>query len=137
MKKYAVIFLCFIFYLLFSQGVWSQDFSLLDSDLQLLEDLIADTLINTQEQQELLSNLKMNLSESETLIVSYESIMNEQEALLKDLQIRLTELSEIYQMQSALSGKYEQRLKRWKTFTIVAIPVTAVVSGIIVWGVMR
>ena len=53
MKKYAVTFLCFIFCLLFSQGVFAQDFSSLDSDLQLLEDLIRDTLTNTEEQQRL------------------------------------------------------------------------------------
>ena len=134
MKKYAFFCLCF---LLFSQDVWSQDFSSLDSNLQLLEDLIKDTLNNTEEQQRLLHDLKESLSESEMLIESYESIITGQEALLKDLQGRLTELSEIYQMQSGLSARSEQRLKRWKIFTLVGIPVTAVISAGIVWSVMK
>ena len=137
MKKSAGFALFFTFFLPFSQAVWSQDFSSLDSDLALLEDLIKDTLANTQEQQELLNSLKQNLDESGNLITSYESIITGQEALLKDLQIRLTEMSEIYKTQSALLGKSEQRLKHWRIFTLVAIPVTAVVSGVVVWGVVR
>ena len=50
MKKFAAFFLSCLF---FSQAAFAQDFSSLDNDLQLLEDLIADTLTNTQEQQQL------------------------------------------------------------------------------------
>jgi hypothetical protein len=47
--------------------------------------LINDTLLNTQEQEQLLNNLKQNLDESGTLIENYERIIAEREQLLKDL----------------------------------------------------
>jgi len=39
--------------------------------------------------------------------------------------------------QSQLSVKYEKSSKFWKTFTIIAIPVTALISGGIVWALMK
>jgi len=72
-KKYsprltaAVICFC-VFSSLSSQAAWSQDFSSIDNDLQTLENLINDTLVNTQEQQKLLEDLKKNLDESGILI---------------------------------------------------------------------
>ena len=134
MKTYAAICLCC---LLFSQAAFAQDFSSLDSDLQLLEDLIADTLTSTQEQQRLLNDLRESLHESGTLITNYESIMTEQEALLKDLQTLVNEMSEIYRTQSALSARYAQRSKFWRTFTLVGIPIAALLSGSIVWAASR
>jgi hypothetical protein len=71
--------------LLSSQAVWSQGFSSVDSDVQVLEDLIKDTIANTEEQQRLLQDLRENLSESETLIADYESIITEQEILLRPI----------------------------------------------------
>ena len=38
----------------FSQAVWSQQFSSIDTDLKTLENLIRDTIANTEEQQRLL-----------------------------------------------------------------------------------
>ena len=79
MKFFTVLGLCFFFCSLFSQP-----FSSIDSDLQALEDLINDTLRNTEEQQKLLEDLQQNLSESGNLIESYESIIARQEELLAD-----------------------------------------------------
>jgi len=51
MKFFTVFGLCFFFCSLFSQAAYSQDFSSIDKDLQTLEDLIADTLRDMEEQQ--------------------------------------------------------------------------------------
>jgi len=123
--------------LLFSQVAFSQDFSSVDSDLALLESLIADTLSNTEEQQKLLDDLRKSLDEKGNLIGNYESIITGQENLLKDLQARLNEMSETYKMQSALSRKYERRSRFWRTFTLIAIPATAIASGSLVWGLSK
>jgi septal ring factor EnvC (AmiA/AmiB activator) len=131
---FALIFLCSS---LSSQAVWPQDFSSIDNDLQTLENLINDTIANTEEQQKLLDDLKENLSESGNLIASYENIIQEQEKLLANLQLRLNEMSETYKTQSLLSAKYEKSSKFWRTFTIIAIPVTAAISGGIVWAASR
>ena len=136
MKKYAVFFLCF---LLLSRAVfsldWSQALSGVDSDLQQLENLINDTLQNTLEQQRLLEDLRTSLNESGNLIAAYENIISGQENLLKELQMHLNEMSEIYMTQSALSQKYERSSRFWRIFTLIAIPVTAIISGSIVWAV--
>ena len=138
-KKYsppltaAVLF--FTFSLLSLQGAWSQDFSSVDNDLQQLEDLIHDTIANTEEQQKLLDNLRESLNESETLIADYESRITEQEKLLTNLQAQLQAMSETYSRQSALSGRYEQRLRFWRNFTLIGIPATAIISGLFVWAV--
>jgi len=135
-SKY-IFALCFFFCLLLPQAVFSQDFSSIDNDLQTLENLITDTILSMEEQQRLLEDLKTNLIENEILIGSYESIIQGQENLLRDLQVRLNEMSEIYRTQSALSAKYERSSRFWRTFTLIAIPVTAIVSGSIVWAVVR
>jgi DNA gyrase/topoisomerase IV subunit A len=82
-----------------------------------------------------LEDLRQNLNESGNLIASYESIITEQEKLLANLRAQLHEMSETYRQQSALSAKSEQRLKFWKTFTIIGIPTAALISGIVVWAV--
>jgi hypothetical protein len=46
-------------------------------------------------------------------------------------------MSETYRKQSALSAKYEKSSRFWKTFTLVAIPVTALVSGGLVWAITQ
>jgi len=73
--KLLAVVLLFTFSSLSSPGAYAQDFSSIDTDLQALENLIADTLANTEEQQRLLEDLRQNLSESGNLISSYESIM--------------------------------------------------------------
>ncbi|MDR0302995.1 MAG: hypothetical protein LBI04_11885 [Treponema sp.] len=65
--QYAAAVMCFIFFSLSSRAVYSQDFSSIDTDLQALENLINDTIANTQEQQTLLEDLKRNLEESGNL----------------------------------------------------------------------
>jgi peptidoglycan hydrolase CwlO-like protein len=94
--------------LLSPQAVFSQDFSSIAGDLSALENLIQDTLENSEAQQKQLDDLRKNLAESEALIGSCESIIQERENLLRDLRIRLSEMSETYRMQSDLSAKYEK-----------------------------
>jgi hypothetical protein len=50
-------------------------------------------------QLKLWEDLQRNLNESETLLRTYESIIQERENLLRDLQTRLSEMSEIYRTQ--------------------------------------
>ena len=133
-RLFTLLFFCF---LLFLPGAFAQDFSLIDRDLTTLENLILDTILNTEEQQRLLEDLKKNLDESGSLITNYESIITTQENLLKELQTHLNEMSEIYRTQSVLSSKYEQTSKFWRTFTIIAIPAAALISGCIVGAASR
>ena len=129
--------LCFLFFLALSQEAFSQDFSSIDQDLLQLELLILDTIANTEEQQRLLEDLNQNLINSETLITSYETIIQEQENLLLGLRSQLNEMSEIYKTQSLLSRRYAENSRFWRTFTLIAIPVTALISGGIVWLITR
>jgi hypothetical protein len=46
-------------------------------------------------------------------------------------------MSETYRKQAALSAKYERSSKFWKTFTLIAVPAAALISGGVVFGVMR
>jgi len=128
---------CFLFCLLLSQAAFSQDFSSLDSDLLQLENLISDTIAITQEQQKLLESLSGNLAENGILLDNYERIIYGQETLLKELHSQLNEMSETYRMQSALSASYAKTSKFWRNFTLIAIPVTALISGAIGWAVGR
>jgi len=88
--RLTAIVILFIFSYLSSPAVYSQYFSSIDQDLAQLENLINDTLTNTQEQQKLLEDLKKNLDESGNLIVNYENIIQEQEKLLANLRKQLT-----------------------------------------------
>ena len=136
--KYTLPFaVCCVCCLLFSPELYSQEFSSIDKDLDQLESLIAATLLNTEEQQKLLENLQRNLTESGSLIENYENITNRQELLLEDLQARLNEMSETYRKQSALSEKYAKSSKFWRTFTLIAIPAAAALSGGLVWTAVR
>ena len=137
MKQSIVFALFYIFFSLSSPVAFAQDFSSIDNDLQTLESLINDTLTNTQEQQKLLEDLRKNLDESGNLIASYKNIITEQEKLLAGLREQLNAMYETYRKQSQLSARYAQSSKFWKTFTLVAIPVTAVISGSIVWAISR
>ena len=138
LKGFCKIIILFLLFSLSLQGVFSQEsFLTLDKDLQQLEDLINDTIANTEEQQRLLEDLKSSLNESGNLIASYETIITEQEFLLSNLRKQLNEMSETYRMQSALSAKYAERSRFWKTFTLIAIPTTSVISGTVVWVLMR
>jgi septal ring factor EnvC (AmiA/AmiB activator) len=135
--RYIAAVILFIFFYLSSPALYSQDFSSIDQDLAQLESLINDSIANTQEQQKQLEDLKQNLNESGELIASYENTIKEQEILLASLREQLTAMSETYKMQSQLSARYAQSSKFWRTFTIVAIPVTAVISGVVGWAVSR
>jgi hypothetical protein len=46
-------------------------------------------------------------------------------------------MSEIYRTQSSLSAKYEKSSKFWKTFTLIGIPVAALLSGGLVWALTK
>ena len=128
--RLTAVVLLFALFSLSSPAAFAQDFSSLDNDLAQLESLIQDTIANTEEQQRLLEDLRQNLAESGNLIDNYESTIAEQENLLKDLQTQLNAMSETFKTQSALSAKYERNSKFWRNFTLVAIPVTAVISGV-------
>ena len=54
---------------------------------------------------------------------------------MRDLQERLAEMSETYRRQSALSAKYEKNSRFWRTFTLVAVPAAALLSGGIVLAI--
>jgi septal ring factor EnvC (AmiA/AmiB activator) len=138
MKKQCFAFplLC-ILSSLFSPALSCQDFSSIDRDLAELETLIQDTLQNSAEQLKQLDDLQRNLAESGELINNYESIIQEREILLKDLQTRLSEMSETYRTQSALSRKYEKSSRFWRTFTLIAVPSSALLSGVLVWAAGR
>ena len=137
MKQSIAFALLCTFFSLSSPVAFAQDFSSIDNDLQTLEDLINDTLVNTQEQQKLLEDLKKNLDESGILIANYKNIITEQEKLLANLREQLNAMYETYKKQSALSARYAQSSKFWKTFTLVAIPLTALISGTVVWVASR
>ena len=66
----ACVFYC-AFSLLSSPAASSQDFSSIDSDLLQLENLISNTLSNTEKQQKSLEDLRRNLDESGNLIEIY------------------------------------------------------------------
>ena len=133
----AVLVFIYACLLLFSPELYSQDFSSIGRDLDQLESLITDTMRNTEEQQRLLESLQQQLNESGNLIGDYENITNRQELLLEELQNRLNEMSETYRRQSSLSAKYEKSSKFWRTFTLIAVPVTAALSGSLVWAFGR
>jgi septal ring factor EnvC (AmiA/AmiB activator) len=133
LRSFFVIVLFSVLFSLFSPAAFSQDFTSIERDLSELESLIKDTLKNSEEQQKQLDALRKNLAESGALLGNYENIIAEREHLLKDLRERLNEMSETYRMQSALSAKYEKSSRFWKTFTLVAVPVTAILSGGLVW----
>jgi len=61
-KKYSPHFtaavILFIFFSLSSSALYSQDFSSIDQDLAQLQDLINDSLANTQEQKKQLEGAK-------------------------------------------------------------------------------
>jgi septal ring factor EnvC (AmiA/AmiB activator) len=133
---FAFLLLC-ILSSLFSPGLSSEDFSSIDKDLAELETLIQDTLSNSEEQLKQLEDLQRNLAESGALISNYESIIIEREDLLKDLQARLSEMSAIYKTQSDLSRTYERSSRFWRTFTLIAVPSSALLSGLLVWTIVR
>ena len=134
---FAAFVLLFAWFLLSPQAASSQDFSSLNGDLTELENLIQDTLQNSEEQQKQLEDLKQNLAGSEALLQNYESIIAGQEALLRDLRERLAGMSEIYRTQSSLSARFEKSSRFWRTFTLIAVPVTAVLSGGLVLALAR
>jgi septal ring factor EnvC (AmiA/AmiB activator) len=135
--QFAAAVMCFFCSSLFSPAAWSQEFSAIDQDLAQLENLINDTIANTEQQQKLLADLQQSLNKSGSLIESYEQIMIERENLLQDLQTQLTAMSETYKTQSALSAKYAQNSKFWKTFTMIGLPAAALISGAVVFAVVR
>jgi septal ring factor EnvC (AmiA/AmiB activator) len=99
------------------------DFSSIDSNLEQLENLINDTLNNSETLTRQLEDLSLNLNERELLIT-------EQENLLTELQSQLREMSETYRTLSSSLKRYEARSKFWKIFTIIGIPTAMLISGL-------
>jgi hypothetical protein len=64
-------------------------------------------------------------------------VITEQENLLATLHEQLNAMSETYKMQSQLSARYAQSSKFWRIFTLIAILVTAAISGSVVWPPSR
>jgi septal ring factor EnvC (AmiA/AmiB activator) len=136
-KLSAAIVLCCTFFSLSPPALSAQDFTSVNRDLEQLENLINDTLSNTREQEKLLEDLRRTLAESGTLIENYETIITGREQLLRDLQTRLAEMSETYRTQSSLLAKYEKTSRFWKTFTLIAVPTAAALSGALVYIALR
>jgi septal ring factor EnvC (AmiA/AmiB activator) len=103
----------------------SPDFSSIDSNLEKLESLIADTLSTSETLTAQLEGLSLTLNEKEQLL-------DEQENLLKELRKELNGMSETYRTLSSLSKKYESSSRFWRTFTIIGIPAAALISGLTV-----
>ncbi|GHV90656.1 hypothetical protein AGMMS50268_11590 [Spirochaetia bacterium] len=115
--------------LLLSPPLYSQEPPSIYDNLDKLESLLLDTLSNSETQSRQLEDLNRTLAENE-------QILQEREQLLTDLRTQLTGMSETFQKQSDLSAKYERSSKFWKTFTLIGIPVTAVISAGVTAAVM-
>ena len=129
MKRFVC--LSALFFSVLSSPLPASEFSNIDGDLEKLENLISDTLRDTEEQRKQLDDLQRNLSESGNLIADYESVITEREKSLRDLQNRLNEMSEIYRRRSALSERYAKNSRFWRTFTLIAVPAAA---GLGIWA---
>jgi septal ring factor EnvC (AmiA/AmiB activator) len=117
---------------LYSQGS-APAFSAINENLDALESLISDTLSNSETLTRQLSNLQQNLTEQEQLLTERENSIAAQERLLAELRRQLSEMSQTYKEQSALSAKYERSSRFWRTFTLIGVPVVALLSGGITW----
>ncbi|GHU87709.1 hypothetical protein FACS189476_03580 [Spirochaetia bacterium] len=115
--------------LLLSFPLYSQEQSSIYDNLDKLESLLLDTLSNSETQSRQLEDLNRTLAENE-------QILRGREQLLTDLRAQLTAMSETYQKQSDLSAKYGRSSRFWKTFTLIGIPVTAVISAGVTAAVM-
>ncbi|GHV06444.1 hypothetical protein FACS189485_14970 [Spirochaetia bacterium] len=91
--------------------------------------MLLDTLSNSEQQSRQLEDLNRTLTENE-------QILHEREQLLTDLRTQLTAMSETFQKQSDLSAKYERSSRFWKRFTLIGIPVTAVISAGVTAAIM-
>jgi len=127
MRKSNFLFLVLFFACL--SALPAQDFIGIDRDLDRLEALIIDSLKDTEKREKLLEDLEANLNKSGDLIGSYENIIQEREKSLEDLREQLNGMSETYRKQSVLSAKYERSSKFWRTCTIVAVPIAAVLGA--------
>jgi septal ring factor EnvC (AmiA/AmiB activator) len=83
------------------------DFSSIDSNLEELENLITNTLNNSETLMRQLEDLSLTLNERERLI-------SEQENLLTELQKQLHEMSETYRTLSQYSKSLEAKSKFWE-----------------------
>jgi len=135
MKKLR--FVALLLLLASSSELPAQGFSSVNSDLDQLESLIIDTLLNAQDQQRQLADLKQTLNESGSLIGSYESTITRLERYAMESQIWRDEMLEIYRTQSASLAKYEKSSRFWKAFTLIGIPAAALLSGGIAWAMGR
>jgi recombinational DNA repair ATPase RecF len=119
----------FLIFLLLSSPLCSQEAPSIYDNLDKLENLLLDTLTNSEQQSRQLEDLNTTLAENE-------QILQEREQLLADLRTQLTSMSETFQKQSELYAKSERRSQFWKTFTLVGIPVAVVISAGVVAGIL-
>jgi hypothetical protein len=127
---------CFLLVSLSSSALFareqSPDFSSIDKNLEALETLISDTLSSSETLAQQLTDLKENLTEQERILNERETSIAAQESLLRELRQQLSEMSQTYKALSDLSVKYERSSRFWRTFTLIGIPVAALLSGLTV-----
>ncbi|GHV64986.1 hypothetical protein AGMMS49587_18460 [Spirochaetia bacterium] len=129
MKPHKSSAVCCLISLLLSFPLYSQEPPSIYDNLDKLESLLLDTLSNSETQSRHLEDLNRTLAENE-------QILRGREQLLTDLRAQLTAMSETFQKQSDLSAKYGRSSRFWKTFTLIGIPVTAVISAGVAAAVM-
>jgi septal ring factor EnvC (AmiA/AmiB activator) len=140
MSPFLRLTACFLLASLSSSALFAQeplpDFSSIDRNLEALETLIGDTLSNSETLTRQLQNLRENLTEQERILSERETSIAAQERLLTELRQQLNEMSQTYKAQSALSAKYERSSRFWRNFTLIGIPVAALLGGLTVGLVM-
>jgi septal ring factor EnvC (AmiA/AmiB activator) len=139
-KPILFVALCSLACSVLPPALYSQDsapaFSAINENLDALESLITDTLSNSETQKQQLQDLQQNLTEQERILSEREASIAAQESLLAELRRQLSEMSQTYKAQSALSAKYERSSRFWKKFTLIGVPAAALISGGIVAAVM-
>lgn len=112
LKKFLTLFLVLFSFCFYSVA------SEIQQGLTSIEDFAINIQNNSLQHQKQIELLTIDLAESQKLLEEYMKQQNEMsqmhEALLKQLK------------------SYERKYKNWKTFATVAIPLTAITTGLIV-----
>jgi chromosome segregation ATPase len=93
-----------------------------------------ETLMNAMHErnetlQSDINNLETNLAQSGELLHERNASIARLQALLTDLKTQSDAMREAYKRQRQSLQKSEQRLRNWRLFALVALPITAVISG--------
>jgi hypothetical protein len=91
--------------------------------------LMSDSMNNEEAVILQLEELKRNSIEQEQILNEKEASIAEQERLLLELRQRLEGMSQIYREQSILYEKSAASSRFWKRFSLIALPVAALLSG--------